>query len=194
MRSQRPKFRRTLHFFSHVYTRSARHPPFSPPNTASNITILHYTSICRCGRCSGRYRPTQWYTRRPHSHHPMAHKSYRSYGMHSMYTMYSMYNMYECMYVCTWCLILRTTYAPMCIYASICIHMHTYAFICIRHASVHTHMPPYDSITHQNYPINNTNCRGNVKINIYDLYMYIYIYTSIHIYIYTYISILQKTI
>ena len=30
------------------------------------------------------------------------------------------------------------------------IHMHQYAFICIRHASVYTHMPPYALFTHRN--------------------------------------------
>ena len=53
---------------------------------------------------------------------------------------------YVRMYICTY---VRMYLVPSTWYL-VCIHMHPYAFICIRHASVCTHTPSHASITHQN--------------------------------------------
>ena len=92
---------------------------------------------------------------------------YISYGMCCEYSLCSMYVLWYSMnsiYVCT--------YVPECTlpgtwYASICIRMyllHSYAFICMRHAPVYTHTSPYTSIVHQNVNIQHTFSRGSQKV------------------------------
>ena len=54
---------------------------------------------------------------------------------------------------CLLCIEVLSYLVPSTWYASICICVHPYALIGIRHASVYTHMPPYASSTYHNVNI-----------------------------------------